>query len=147
MKSQFRNSVEEKSHKLRLLGSLRVQRQTIFIWTQSAWEAKYAVGIIFLILMAMGWIIYKQTDRPERKTALYGELVGIHQIQDYNGSLTSMWAIRLRNGKTVLVDSPTDLLFREHAMAEVDKVLTQQGGIYYSFIKYTGSANSSASLH
>ena len=67
---------------------------------------------------------------------LFGVLVGLHQVQGNLGSSTTMLAIKLNNGESVLVTAPVNLLIRDGAEVKIIRGKTKHGSVYYYFSGY-----------
>ena len=119
----------------RIEHELRGQRKRI--WIQRIKESKFAVGTVLVIVMVLSWNIYRSTDKIIEKETLPGVLVGIHQVQSNVGSATMMLSIKLKNGEQVMVTAPSQFVIKIDAEVEVVKGKTEQGSVYYYFIKYT----------
>ena len=102
-------------------------------------ESRSTLVFILIIILVLSWSIYRNTDTVVENTVLNGTLVGIHQLQENDGSTTTKLSIELDNGNNVLVATPINFTYKNNAKVEINMVKTEQNRTYYSFICYESS--------
>lgn len=102
-------------------------------WLFSAW-----IIFPFLVLfgIAMYWGMKPDIEKAVSKEILTGNLVGIHQIQDYTGSTQSKFVTQLDNGEKIQVKPENTTPYIKNRKVRITKVTTEHDRIYYQFHSY-----------
>ena len=114
-----------------------MNKLAVHLWIESIKESKTGIAIIVAIIAVLLWSIYLVSEQNVVTEEVLGEVVNLHQIQDYIGSTHSKFVVRLDDGKEVLVSPPEGTLFRNGRRAKIIKIVKESGRIHHDFVGYT----------
>jgi hypothetical protein len=115
---------------------LRQQKNNVLIY--GVRQSNIAIVLILLVVMLLSWNIYKSTDKVIASDNVYGTSIGIHQIQRYIGSTSTILAVKLNDGEIVTAATPETFFVKINAKVEIIRYKMRQGGVYYQFNRYIG---------
>lgn len=121
-----------------------IKKEQLHAWVQGLKKSPLAIIILLLVVLVLLWNIFKSGDKVIHQEKIFGELVGLHQVQGKFRATTRALSIKIPNEGIVPVIAPEGMIIKNNAIVELDKITTEQGAVYYYFKRY--SAND-ASLH